>query len=66
MSEVNEKITLELIPSAEPEAEEAAIPLPQEIDVEYLNQINLTAEEMQTVDEFSGKIDLNEIGRAHV
>ena len=60
MSEVNEKITLELIPSAEPEAEEAAIPLPQEIDVEYLNQINLTAEEMQTVDEFSGKIDLND------
>jgi len=60
MSEANEKITLELIPSAEPEAEEAAIPLPQEIDVEYLNQINLTAEEMQTVDEFSGKIDLND------
>ena len=60
MSEVNEKITLELIPSAEPKAEEAAIPLPQEIDAEYLNQINLTAEEMQTVDEFSGKIDLND------
>lgn len=60
MSEVNEKITLELIPSAEPEAEEAAIPLPQEIDVEYLNEINLSAEEMQTVDEFSGKIDLND------
>ncbi|MBP1552086.1 MAG: toxic anion resistance protein [Oscillospiraceae bacterium] len=60
MSEVNEKITLELIPSAEPKAEEAAIPLPQEIDVEYLNQIDLTAEEMKTVDEFSGKIDLND------
>ncbi|MBQ5312713.1 MAG: toxic anion resistance protein [Oscillospiraceae bacterium] len=60
MSEANEKITLELIPSAEPEAEEAAIPLPQEIDVEYLNEINLSAEEMQTVDEFSGKIDLND------
>lgn len=60
MSEVNEKITLELIPSAEPEAEEVAIPLPQEIDVEYLNEINLSAEEMQTVDEFSGKIDLND------
>ena len=60
MSEANEKITLELIPSAEPKAEEAAIPLPQEIDVEYLNQIDLTAEEMKTVDEFSGKIDLND------
>lgn len=59
MTEANEKITLELIPSNEPK-EEIAIPLPQEIDAEYLNQINLTEEELKTVDDFSGKIDLND------
>jgi len=59
MTEVNEKITLELIPSNEPK-EEIAIPLPQEIDAEYLNQINLTEEELKTVDDFSDKIDLND------
>ena len=60
MTDNNEKITLELIPSEEPAAEETAIPLPQEIDAEYLNQINLTEEELKTVDDFSGKIDLND------
>lgn len=59
MTEANEKITLELIPSNEPK-DEIAIPLPQEIDAEYLNQINLTEEELKTVDDFSGKIDLND------
>ena len=59
MTEYNEKITLELIPSNEP-IEEIAIPLPQEIDAEYLNQINLSEEELKTVDDFSGTIDLND------
>ena len=59
MTEANEKITLELIPTEEPQ-EEITIPLPQEIDAEYLNQINLTEEELKTVDDFSGKIDLND------
>ena len=59
MTEANEKITLELIPSNEPK-DEIAIPLPQEIDAEYLNQINLTEEELKTVEDFSGKIDLND------
>ncbi|MBQ6928780.1 MAG: toxic anion resistance protein [Oscillospiraceae bacterium] len=59
MTEANEKITLELIHSNEPK-DEIAIPLPQEIDAEYLNQINLTEEELKTVDDFSGKIDLND------
>ncbi|MBQ9845154.1 MAG: toxic anion resistance protein [Oscillospiraceae bacterium] len=59
MTESNEKITLELIPSNEP-IEEIAIPLPQEIDEEYLKQINLTEEELKTVDDFSGTIDLND------
>ena len=57
MNESNEKITLELIPTAETAP---AIPLPEEIDAEYLNQINLTEEELKTVDDFSGKIDLND------
>ncbi|MBR2027371.1 MAG: toxic anion resistance protein [Oscillospiraceae bacterium] len=60
MNEANEKITLELIPSEEQKAAENAVPLPQEIDAEYLNQINLTEEELKTVDDFSGKIDLND------
>ena len=60
MSEANEKITLELIPSDQPKTEETAIPLLQEIDAEYLNQINLTEEELKTVEDFSGKIDLND------
>ena len=59
MTESKEKITLELIPSNEP-IEEIAIPLPQEIDEEYLKQINLTEEELKTVDDFSGTIDLND------
>ena len=59
MTETIEKITLELIPTEEPQ-EEITIPLPQEIDAEYLNQINLTEEELKTVDDFSGKIDLND------
>lgn len=59
MTEAIEKITLELIPTEEPQ-EEITIPLPQEIDAEYLNQINLTEEELKTVDDFSGKIDLND------
>ena len=57
MTEANEKITLELIPTVETAP---AIPLPEEIDAEYLNQINLTEEELKTVDDFSGKIDLND------
>lgn len=57
MTEANEKITLELVPTIETAP---AIPLPEEIDAEYLNQINLTEEELQTVDDFSGKIDLND------
>ena len=59
MTESKEKITLELIPSNEP-IEEIAIPMPQEIDEEYLKQINLTEEELKTVDDFSGTIDLND------
>ncbi|MBE6887626.1 MAG: toxic anion resistance protein [Ruminococcaceae bacterium] len=59
MSEVNEKITLELIPSDKPEST-AVIPLPQEIDEEYLKQINLSDEELQTVEDFSKTIDLND------
>lgn len=57
MTEANEKITLELVPTVETAP---AIPLPEEIDAEYLNQINLTEEELKTVDDFSGKIDLND------
>lgn len=57
MNEINEKITLELVPTVETAP---AIPLPEEIDAEYLNQINLTEEELKTVDDFSGKIDLND------
>jgi len=60
MTETNEKITLELIPSDQTKTEEITIPLPQEIDAEYLNQINLTEEELKTVDDFSGKIDLTD------
>ncbi|MBR5251488.1 MAG: toxic anion resistance protein [Oscillospiraceae bacterium] len=62
MNDTNEKITLELIPSTEPETVEVAPePAPlQAIDVEYLKQINLTEEELKTVEEFSGKIDLND------
>ena len=59
MSEVNEKITLELIPSDETK-ETAVIPLPQEIDEEYLKQINLSDEELKTVEDFSKTIDLND------
>ena len=50
---------MELIPSNEPK-EEIDIPLPQKIDEEYLKQINLTEEELKTVDDFSGTIDLND------
>ena len=59
--ESNEKITLELIPS-EPveEVEEAAAAELQAIDAEYLNQINLSEEELKTVDDFSKTIDLND------
>ena len=57
MNEINEKITLELVPTIETAP---AIPLPEEIDAEYLNQINLSEEELKTVDDFSGKIDLND------
>ncbi len=57
MTEANEKITLELVPTVETAP---AIPLPEEIDAEYLNQINLSEEELKTVDDFSGKIDLND------
>ena len=60
MNEINEKITLELIPSEEPKTEEIAIPALKEIDAEYLNQINLTEEEIKTVDDFSDKIDLKD------
>ncbi|MBQ5783203.1 MAG: toxic anion resistance protein, partial [Oscillospiraceae bacterium] len=62
MNDTNEKITLELIPSTEPETVEVAPePAPlQAIDVEYLKQINLTEEELKTVEDFSGKIDLND------
>ncbi|MBQ6895940.1 MAG: toxic anion resistance protein [Oscillospiraceae bacterium] len=58
--ENKEKITLELIPTAEPAAEEVAVPLPQEIDAEYLSQINLSDEELKTVNDFSQTIDLND------
>ena len=57
MTEANEKITLELVPTVETAP---AIPLPEEIDAEYLNQINLSEEELKTVDDFSCKIDLND------
>ena len=60
MNESNEKITLELIPSGVSQTAEVAIPLPQEIDAEYLEQITLTEEELKTVEDFSGTIDLKD------
>ena len=57
--ESNEKITLELIPSEPVEEVEEAAEL-QAIDAEYLNQINLSEEELKTVDDFSKTIDLND------
>ena len=60
MNDTNEKITLELVPSAEPEVVEAEPAPLQAIDMEYLNQINLSEEELKTVEDFSGKIDLND------
>lgn len=60
MNDTNEKITLELVPSTEPEVVEAEPAPLQAIDMEYLNQINLSEEELKTVEDFSGKIDLND------